>query len=135
MLTTQASRLHASLRTGVSISSRAAMGHLQCTLPLVMQLLLVLIPAAHAAGARTLLQGNSNSTKTTTNAAASAASHPANCTPPRTLKDTKKPFCVVPDNVSPGAREFLSQAAAGGIPWDIGSGNATGRPLLTVYSC
>lgn len=41
----------------------------------------------------------------------------ANCTPARTLNDTWKPFCFVPDTVSPEAKQFLSQAAAGNSPF------------------
>lgn len=39
--------------------------------------------------------------------------YPANCTPPRTEQDAKKPFCFVPVTASPQAQAFLAQAAAG----------------------
>jgi len=43
--------------------------------------------------------------------------HSANCTPARTFNDTFKPFCFVPETISPEAKQFLSQAAAGNSPF------------------
>jgi hypothetical protein len=42
-----------------------------------------------------------------------------NCTPPRTREDAKKPFCFVPETISPQARQFLSQAAAAVGPFGV----------------
>lgn len=74
LLTGQTSKNFTLYFAQVFVSSRAAMKHFKCALSLKMLLLSILYPAAHATGATTLLQGNSNSHCTATNAAASAAS-------------------------------------------------------------
>jgi acetyl esterase/lipase len=82
-------------------------------------------PAASSSGARSILQASKDSMSGGTPASSKATSQPAACTQARSAADASKPFCAVSDTASPGARAFLSQAAAGAVPWNIGNNNAT----------
>lgn len=57
---------------------------------------------------------------------------PSNCTPPRTIADTRMPFCFVPSTISPAAQQFLATTATGATFGAVRFGNTTAEQAAAV---